>query len=52
VSKAEREAFFNGSPDEDGMRKERGLIAIRGLGAAELLRANMQKLQDTRVRPK
>jgi hypothetical protein len=49
MSKAERDAFFNGSTDEDGKRKERGIIAIRGAAAAELLRANMQKLQDARA---
>jgi hypothetical protein len=48
MSKAEREAFFNGSSDEEGKRKERGIIAIRGAAAAELLRTNMQKLQDAR----
>jgi hypothetical protein len=48
MSKAERETFFNGSTDEDGKRKERGIIAIRGAAAAEILRANMQKLQDAR----
>jgi hypothetical protein len=52
MSKAEREAFFNGSTDEDGKRKERGIIAIRGPVAAELLRANMQKLQDARASQK
>jgi hypothetical protein len=49
MSKAEREAFFNGSTDEDGKRKERGIIAIRGPAAAELLRSNMHKLQDARA---
>ncbi|GEO18099.1 DUF7696 family protein [Microvirga aerophila] len=49
MSKAERETFFNGSTDDDGKRKERGIIAIRGVAAAENLRANMQKLQDART---
>jgi hypothetical protein len=49
MSKAERETFFNGSTDEDGKRKERGIIAIRGVAAAENLRANMQKLHDART---
>jgi hypothetical protein len=52
MSKAEREAFFNGSTDEDGKRKERGIIAIRGAAAAEILRANIQKLQDARAAKK
>jgi hypothetical protein len=52
MSKAERDAFFNGSTDEDGKRKERGIIAIRGQAAAELLRANMQKLHDARASTK
>jgi hypothetical protein len=30
MSKAERDAFFNGSADEEGKRKERGIIAIWG----------------------
>jgi hypothetical protein len=50
MSKAERQAFFNGSTDEHGKRKERGITGIRGQAAAELLRANMQKLQDIRAR--
>jgi hypothetical protein len=49
MSKAERETFFNGSTDEDGKRKERGIIAIRGVAAAENLRANMQKRHDART---
>jgi hypothetical protein len=49
MSKSDRDVFFNGSKDEDGKRKERGIIAIRGLAAAELLRANMQKLQEAQV---
>jgi hypothetical protein len=48
TSKAERDAFFNGSTNEDGKRKERSIIAIRGAAASELLRSNMQKLQDGR----
>jgi hypothetical protein len=52
MSKAERDAFFNGSTDEDGRKRERGIVAIRGVAAAELLRANMQKLQDARASKK
>ena len=50
MSKAEREAFFNGSTDEEGKRKERGIIAIRGLAAAEKLSGYMEKLQEARSR--
>jgi hypothetical protein len=39
MSKAVRDAFFNGSTGEDGQRKERGVIAIRELKAAEALKA-------------
>ena len=47
MSKSDRDAFFNGASAENG-RKERGIIAIRGLAAAELLRENIQKLQEAR----
>lgn len=47
MSKAERDAFFNGSSDENG-RKERGIIAIRGPKAAENLRGYMERLQAAR----
>jgi len=50
MSKAEREAFFNRSTDEEGKRKERGIIAIRGLAAAEKLSGYMEKLQEARSR--
>jgi len=50
MSKAERDAFFNGSVDENGNRKERGIIAIRGLKAAEMLRGYMERLQEARGR--
>ncbi len=39
MSKAVRDAFFNSSTGEDGQRKERGVIAIRELKAAEALKA-------------
>ena len=48
MSKAERDAFFNGSTDENGNRKERGIIAIRGLKAAETLRGYMERLKEAR----
>jgi hypothetical protein len=47
MSKAERDAFFNGSSGEDGQWRERGVIAIRGLKAAEALKALMEQLQET-----
>jgi hypothetical protein len=50
LSKSEREAFFNGSRDEEGKRKERGIIAIRGPVAADTLRGYMERLQDVRAR--
>lgn len=49
MSKAERDAFFNGSTDSEGKKKERGIIAIRGLAAAEKLRGYMEKLQGARA---
>jgi hypothetical protein len=52
LSKSEREAFFNGSRDEEGKRKERGIIAIRGPVAADTLRGYMERLQDVRARKK
>lgn len=48
MSKAERDAFFNGSTDENGGRRDRGIIAIRGLKAAEKLRGYMERLQEAR----
>ncbi|MFC4173123.1 hypothetical protein ACFOYU_13800 [Microvirga sp. GCM10011540] len=49
MSKAERDAFFNGSVDEDGKRKERGIIAIRGQAAAEKLRRYMERILEARA---
>jgi len=50
MSKVERDAFFNGSTDENGNRKERGIVAIRGQRAAETLRSRMERLQEVRAR--
>ena len=50
MSKAERDAFFNGINDEN--RKERGIIAIRGMKAAENLRGYMARLQEARANRK
>jgi len=52
LSKSERETFFNGSKDEEGKRKERGIIAIRGPVAADTLRGYMERLQEARARKK
>ena len=48
MSKAERDAFFNGSTGEDGQRKERRVIAIRELKAAEALKG-LQEAQGQRL---
>jgi len=50
MSKVERDAFFNGSTDENWNRKERGIVAIRGQRAAETLRSRMERLQEVRAR--
>jgi hypothetical protein len=52
LSKSDREAFFNGSRHEEGRRKERGIIAIRGQAAADTLRGYMERLQEARARKK
>jgi hypothetical protein len=44
MSKAERDAFFNGV-NEEGWR-ERGVIALRGVQGAEKLRGYMERLQE------
>jgi len=50
MSKAERDAFFNGRKDENGKSIDRGVIAIRGVKAAETLKALMEQLQEIRSR--
>ncbi|MFC5484449.1 DUF7696 family protein [Microvirga aerilata] len=50
MSKEQRNTFFNGRKDESGKTLDRGVIAIRGLKAAEDLKALMEKLQDARMR--
>ncbi|MBL0407157.1 hypothetical protein JKG68_24800 [Microvirga aerilata] len=50
MSKEQRNTFFNGRKDENGKTVDRGVIAIRGLKAAEDLKALMEKLQETRMR--
>ena len=49
MSKVERDAFFNGTKDENGKTIERGLIYLRGQKAAEDLRSRMQQLMDARA---
>jgi hypothetical protein len=52
MSQAERDVFFNGRKDENGKQIDRGLIGIRGLQAAEEIRAVMERLQDARQQRK
>jgi hypothetical protein len=48
MSKAERDAFFTGRKDADGKTIDRGVISIRGLKAAEEIKATMERLQEIR----
>ena len=48
MSKAERDTFFNGRKDENGKYIDRGVINIRGLKAAEEIKAMMERLQEVR----
>jgi hypothetical protein len=48
MSKQERDTFFNGRKDENGKTVDRGVISIRGLKAAEDLKALMERLQEAR----
>lgn len=48
MSKEQRDAFFNGRKDADGKTVDRGVIGIRGLKAAEEIRATMEQLQALR----
>ena len=50
MSKEQRDVFFNGRKDHDGKTIDRGVIGIRGLKAAEDLKALCDKLQDARTR--
>lgn len=52
MSKEQRDAFFNGRKDENGRSIDRGVINIRGLKAAEEIKATMERLQAARSRPK
>ena len=44
------DTFFNGRKDADGRTVDRGVIAIRGLKAAEEIKATMERLQEARAR--
>jgi hypothetical protein len=48
MSKQERDTFFNGRKDENGRYVDRGVINIRGLKAAEEIKAAMEQLQTAR----
>ncbi len=48
MSKTDRDAFFNGT--NEGNRKERGIIAIRGSKAAETVRHYMEKILEARAK--
>jgi hypothetical protein len=48
MSKEQRDAFFNGRKDADGRTVDRGVIGIRGLKAAEEIKATMERLQAVR----
>ena len=50
MTKEQRNTFFNGRKDENGKTVDRGVIVIRGLEAAEDLKAPMGKLQEARMR--
>ncbi|WP_414470755.1 hypothetical protein [Microvirga sp. M2] len=50
MSKEQRDAFFNGRKDADGKTIDRGVIAIRGLKAAEGIKATIERLQEARAR--
>ncbi|MBB3019000.1 hypothetical protein FHR70_002054 [Microvirga lupini] len=48
MSKEQRDAFFNGRKDVDGKTVDRGVIGIRGLKAAEEIKATLERLQAIR----
>ena len=50
MSKSDPDAFFNGRKDENGKTIDRGVVAIRVVAGAELVRINMQKLEEARSR--
>ena len=50
MSKEQRDAFFNGRKDADGKTLDRGVIGIRGLKAAEEIKATLERLQEVRAK--
>ena len=52
MSKEQRDIFFNGRKDENGRSIDRGVIGIRGLKAAEEIKATMERLQAVRSKAK
>ena len=50
MSKEQRDAFFNGRKDADGKTVDRGVIGIRGLKAAEEIKATLERLQEVRAK--
>jgi hypothetical protein len=50
MSKEQRDTFFNGRKDENGKSIDRGVIALRGLKAAEDLKALVGRIQEARAR--
>ncbi|WP_099514329.1 DUF7696 family protein [Microvirga ossetica] len=44
MSKEQRDAFFNGRKDADGKPIDRGVVGVRGVKAAEEIRATMERL--------
>ncbi|MEZ0167558.1 hypothetical protein [Microvirga sp. TS319] len=45
MSKDERDKLFNGKKDENGKTVDLGVISIRGLKAAEAVKATMERPQ-------
>jgi hypothetical protein len=52
MSKEQRNTFFNGRKDENGKTVDRGVIAIRGLKAAEDLKSLMERLEGAKLAKK
>jgi len=48
MSKEQRDTFFNGRKDADGKTIDRGVIGIRGLKAAEEIKATTGRLLAAR----
>ena len=48
MSKEQRDVFFNGRKDADGRTLDRGVVRVRGVKAAEEIRATMERLLAAR----